>query len=242
MLTQDLVQLGLTEKEARLYITMLHIGPSPASALARRSHMKRASVYSVLESLTAQGLVHFEERNQCRYYLALDPECLLYPLNEQSARLKRQVQLAKRCISRLHEMSRVELIPKQKAIFLQGRMAVEQGMQDWLDPSRSLSVLMLDWDSNSTSAHCVHDFLKKHHLSPVHLFVCQKALMTAQKRYPHFQCKGLVSKRLVKGEMLMQGNKVLLVLENGADLQMMCLNDPAYANYLKEILFEPISS
>lgn len=242
MLTQDLVQLGLTEKEARVYISLLHIGPSPASTLARRVFLKRASVYPVLESLVAKGLANFEERNQCRFFLPLDPECLLHNLDMQRVELKRQMKIAKKCIERLQISSHMDLMPKQKVLFFKGEDSVLKGLREYVDLTLVLQILFLDIHSGSDSAQCLHSFLSKRHNANIHLFVRQEQLDDARKLYPHFKCNFISSTAVVRGEMLIQNNKVLVILSDNQELQMMALNDSAYAKYLKEVLFEPISS
>ncbi len=237
MLTQDLMQLGFTEKEARVYITLLHIGPSPASALARRVFLKRASVYSVLESLVAKGLANFEERNQCRFYLPLDPECLLQHLDMKRAELKRQVEIAKKCIEKLQISSHMDLMPKQKVLFFKGKDSVSKGLKESVDTSLVLEILFLDIHSGSNSASCLHNYLSRKHEANIHLFVRREQLHDARKKYPHFNCKSVDSTASVQGEMLIQNNKVLVILSNNQELQMMALNDSAYAKYLREVLF-----
>ena len=57
MQIESLMQLGFTEKEAMVYLILLRIGPSPASVVANRLDIKRATAYAVLNSLCQQGIV-----------------------------------------------------------------------------------------------------------------------------------------------------------------------------------------
>ena len=113
MFEENLVKLGLSEKEARIYLLLLQIGSSPVSALAKRAHIKRVSVYSVLETLFDRGLVTFEQHPEGKRYLAYDPECLLYLLEKEKAQLKCRMEIAKECIQKLNNPQQ----PRTPALF-----------------------------------------------------------------------------------------------------------------------------
>jgi sugar-specific transcriptional regulator TrmB len=104
MLHNSLLQFGLTEKEASIYIMLLRIGSSPVSALSRRLKIKRATTYGVLESLVRRGYVVSFKGEHCREYKAKSPECILDELKRKDTELHAQINLAQECISRLQAM------------------------------------------------------------------------------------------------------------------------------------------
>ncbi len=105
MFNENLTQLGLSEKEALLYLTLLRNGPSPVSLLAKRLGLKRVSLYPVLEALELRGLLAFEQTPVGRKYIPHDPICLLELLEQESADLKYRMSLAKKCVEELHELA-----------------------------------------------------------------------------------------------------------------------------------------
>lgn len=102
MFVENLIKLGLSEKEATVYLLLLGIGPSQVSSLAKRAMLKRVTAYSVLDSLCARGLVTFEPMKIGKRYIAYDPECLLNGLEQEKAQLKWRMELAKDCIQKLN--------------------------------------------------------------------------------------------------------------------------------------------
>lgn len=102
MFEDYLVRLGLSEKEAKLYLLLLRVGPSPVSPLAKRAKMKRVSVYYVLETLIDRGLIRYENQLGGRRYLAYNPECLLDFLEKEKAQLSCRLAIAKECIQKLN--------------------------------------------------------------------------------------------------------------------------------------------
>lgn len=105
MFNENLLQLGLSKKEAMLYLLLLRNGPAPVSCLAKRLELKRVSLYSILESLELKGLISIQETEQGRRYLPHDPECLLDGLEKQQIELKYRLELAKECVEQLQGLS-----------------------------------------------------------------------------------------------------------------------------------------
>jgi sugar-specific transcriptional regulator TrmB len=102
---ENLTKLGLSEKEALLYLLLLRNGPAPASILAKRLKIKRVSLYPIAEALMARGLATFETTPVGRRYIPYDPECLLEILEKENSELRYRMDLARRCIDQLRSLS-----------------------------------------------------------------------------------------------------------------------------------------
>lgn len=84
---QALVALGWSENEAKLYLACLGKGVSVSEA-ARRSSIKRPTVYHYLERLQARGLLHKAVRGRRVIYVAIQPGRLLKVFDEQRSLLE----------------------------------------------------------------------------------------------------------------------------------------------------------
>ena len=82
-LQKALCECGLDEKEALLYITLLDLGESTASALAKESEIDRSLSYYILDKLIAKGLASFKLKNNVKFYSAVDPGKILEDLRER---------------------------------------------------------------------------------------------------------------------------------------------------------------
>jgi HTH-type transcriptional regulator, sugar sensing transcriptional regulator len=100
-----LIEAGLSEKEAHVYVAMLACGPSVVQDIAARSDMPRASVYAALDALAARGLVTQYEEEKRTIYVAEAP--------------KRLVELVEREAQTLHERREklVFFVPELEALF-----------------------------------------------------------------------------------------------------------------------------
>ena len=56
MFLQDIQRLGLTEKESKLYLTSLRIGPASMQVIARKAGIDRGTAYHVAQTLAEKGL------------------------------------------------------------------------------------------------------------------------------------------------------------------------------------------
>jgi len=77
MLTKNLIDFGLSEKEAKVYVTALELETATANEIAKKSGVNRSSTYVVIESLKKQGLISVTEGEIVKQYSATPPEVLL---------------------------------------------------------------------------------------------------------------------------------------------------------------------
>src|SRR3989344_2896150 len=78
-----LIDLGLTEKEASVYLMALSIGPTTILKIAQAAGLKRTTVYSVMETLKQKGLMGVEVRGWKELYIALDPAAVKQVLKKR---------------------------------------------------------------------------------------------------------------------------------------------------------------
>ncbi len=89
----ELEQLGFTERQACVYVTLLRFGKSGAQQLALASGLPRASCYDTLEQLVAQGLVRSIEDGGQQVFATEPPDrinvMLALQLEEVQSRRRR---------------------------------------------------------------------------------------------------------------------------------------------------------
>jgi len=70
---QELTQLGLTDGEARVYLSLLKIGSSKVGPIVRDSHVSYSKIYDVLERLSMKGLVSHVTIDEVKHFNAIEP-------------------------------------------------------------------------------------------------------------------------------------------------------------------------
>ena len=83
-----LSELGLTETEARAYLTLLSSGRVKSGEIIRASGMQSSTVYGALSSLMSKGLVSFVQVGKVKHYSAEPPESFELFLDERKRRLE----------------------------------------------------------------------------------------------------------------------------------------------------------
>lgn len=71
---QVLIDSGLNELEANVYLAVLELGESTVLPIAKKAGVKRTYCYDILSSLANKGLVSYVQKNNRRRYQALDPK------------------------------------------------------------------------------------------------------------------------------------------------------------------------
>ncbi|MBU6388982.1 hypothetical protein KGQ71_00525 [Patescibacteria group bacterium] len=76
MFVTTIERLGLTEKESKLYLTSLRIGPASMQVLARKAGIDRGTAYHVAQTLTEKGLFETVEEGKRPQFRATHPKKL----------------------------------------------------------------------------------------------------------------------------------------------------------------------
>ncbi len=76
MLARELEKLGLSDKEALVYLASLELGPSPVQAIAIKAEVNRATTYVMIEALLQKGLMSTFDKGKKTLYTAEKPERL----------------------------------------------------------------------------------------------------------------------------------------------------------------------
>lgn len=75
-LDKNLITLGLSQKEASVYLASLELGPTTAQNIAKKAGVNRPTTYVMIESLTKRGLMSSFEKGKKRFFTAESPERL----------------------------------------------------------------------------------------------------------------------------------------------------------------------
>lgn len=73
MYEKELQNLGLSEKEAKVYTTSLELGPDTVQNIAKESGINRATTYVQIGTLKEKGLISEFEKGKKTYFVAESP-------------------------------------------------------------------------------------------------------------------------------------------------------------------------
>jgi len=88
-LTIILQNLGLNEKEAKVYLACLELGSATVQEVSDKAGVKRTSVYNFLEDMKARGFITEVKHGKRILLTAEDPHTLLKKADEQKKQLEK---------------------------------------------------------------------------------------------------------------------------------------------------------
>ncbi len=77
LFVKQLIEFGLSEKEAKAYLALLELEVATVSELSKTADINRSTTYVVLEMLKKKGLVGISEDKKVQRYVAVSPDLLL---------------------------------------------------------------------------------------------------------------------------------------------------------------------
>lgn len=101
MLEKDLEDIGLNEKEAKLYIASLELGQSTVQEIAKKAGVNRATSYFVIEALMEMGLMSSFTKGKKQYFLASDPEKLVEIAEQEKDKIVKRTEKIKKILPQL---------------------------------------------------------------------------------------------------------------------------------------------
>ena len=132
-----LLKLGLEQKAAEIYLTVLKSGPSSLRKIAERSGINRGTVYNILKDLLARGLVEQFDKEKKQHFVASDPEKLLEELKRQEVELAQSKQAVTNLLPELKSLYN-DAGNKPKVQYFEGPKGVKNILQDLLGTLKAL--------------------------------------------------------------------------------------------------------
>lgn len=137
MFRQILQNIGLTEKDANVYLACLELGTQPASVIARKAGLKRPTTYLILEGLLKKGLVSEYTGSNVKYFTAVSPEYLLNYIERQRRELTGHQKELEKYLPQFQALTNpYSISPKVK--FFEGIEGIERVMGDTLTSTEPL--------------------------------------------------------------------------------------------------------
>lgn len=100
-LALELQRIGLDEREAKVYLAALELGPSPVQKIAQRARVPRATTYLVLDDLQYKGFITTYDEGKKTFFVAEPPERLATLVDKREAEIKSQKETIKKLVPEL---------------------------------------------------------------------------------------------------------------------------------------------
>jgi len=135
ILNEILEKFGLTDKESAVYLAILQLGQCSILDVAKKSELKRTTVYRIIDDLTRKGFITKVPKTQKNLFMAENPDILLENLERKEKIIKESLPLFKA----IYNTS--ETKPKIK--FFEGKEGIKTLLYDSLKNNKSREILWI---------------------------------------------------------------------------------------------------
>lgn len=141
MWEKELQKIGLSEKEAKVYLASLRLGKSPVQAISKEAGINRGTTYNVIESLTKKGLISSYQEGKKQYFFAESPDQLELLFKQQLEEIEHNRGRLKELLPELKQLDNKE---KDKPVvrYFEGKNGIRAMVEDMFDVKSGTEIVM----------------------------------------------------------------------------------------------------
>lgn len=236
-LESEIKKLGLSDKEAKVYLAALELGQAPAAEIASHSGINRATTYVILEELRQRGLISSFEKSKKTIFAVEPPERLSNLFEIEKKRLGDNFSDLKKILPDLNKLYEIRG-ERPKTRFFEGRGGVASIREDILKTKTDYFYEFLPLDESYRFFPLTKaDHREKMAKKLAH--VIQRTIYSTKKGkiFPKKSGKSeykFMGKQEFTTEIVIYGNKAALVVHK-AKIFGVIIDDSAISDTLKLI-------
>jgi|TARA_Y100000031_G_scaffold140545_1_gene168347 sugar-specific transcriptional regulator TrmB len=142
----QLKQLGLSEKEAKVYLASLELGQATVQEIARKADVNRPTTYVIIETLMKKGLISSFHKGKKQYFLTVDPERLFEIVEDE----KRNIEGKKRILKKiLPQLKSLNVAKKDRPVvrYYEGKQGIESMIEEFLQTTNDVVRMIYSRDA-----------------------------------------------------------------------------------------------
>jgi len=124
MLETTLQQIGLPEKQAKIYMACLELGECSIKEIARKAEIKRTTIYDIIDDMIAAGFIRTTVHGKKKRFVAAEP-------NDLSTIIKKREVLLGQILPQLNSLNNNGKT-KPKIYFYEGKDGLKEVYNDTL--------------------------------------------------------------------------------------------------------------
>jgi sugar-specific transcriptional regulator TrmB len=128
---KELIELGFGDKEAKVYLALLELGPSSTTEISRLAKINRTTAYPILESLAKDGLINFVGETKIQRFVAESPDKVVSLLESKVWKNQESLKKAQTLLPELLSVYNFKQKPKVK--FYEGVEGLKEAFEDTLN-------------------------------------------------------------------------------------------------------------
>ena len=187
---EELIAIGLTSGEARVYTALLKLGPSTVGPISYNSKVSYSKIYDVLNRLANKGIVTITKKEKTRFYQAINPSRILDIIKKQEAELENKKEKLEKILPDLIRLEQANKRNDEAEIF-KGIKGIQTAYEIFLEETPKKEDIYFFYTYKKKHEDLVDEFYWKifpkfkefgHNWKGV----CTKEYQTSIKKQPHF--------------------------------------------------------
>ena len=238
IIEKELANLGLSPEESKVYLSILELGGSYVSAIAKRANVNRSTCYHTLDNLVKKGLISSYKKGKIVHFVAEDPGRFLRIAEDRMTRTK---DLIPQLLSITNTLAF-----KPKIRFFEGVEGIKAIFEDMITTKSEI----LGYTTLEGLTELFPDFFKKYcHQKIKHKiktrYICpatSEGVDMIDQFYPKNYDPSLLEMLMVnpqefnfKNEIAIYGNKVAIISLNKDELIGLLMESKTIAQSMKSV-------
>jgi len=137
MILSTLKQIGIEEKQAKIYLACLELGATSVKEMAKKAGVKRTTIYDIIDEMVDSGLIKTTTKGKKKKFIASEPD-------ELRAILRKREAIFEQIMPQLGLINNSGSI-KPKVWFYEGVEGLKKVYDDTLEHG---DLIMYQWASN----------------------------------------------------------------------------------------------
>ena len=158
-LSEALLSLGLSDKEAAIYLALLELGRATVSKISRKADVNRATGYVILDSLVNKGLALISGKEPKQEYTAESPDNLVNLLRKRKTEAETALAKAEVLALELKSIQKKEDRPQVR--FYEGVEGMKQVYEDTLTSTETIRAFASVEDVHSIFGNYFPNYYKR---------------------------------------------------------------------------------
>jgi len=206
----ELIRLGLTNNEAKVYLALLESGSTNAGAIIKKTKLHRNIVYDNLDRLIEKGLVSFVIIKNIKHFEATSSK----ELKEYVERKKEEALNEEKIVNQLLpqiEKIRTSVEKKQEATIFKGKKGLKAVLEQITEAKGELLVFGTGWGMRETAG----SYYEQWHLKLRENRIKARILLPENRKgifLKPFVAKYLPEKDMIPSSIAIYDDKVLNVV------------------------------
>lgn len=113
----ELLKIGLTEGEAKVYLALSELGSSTVGPIVKESKVAYSNVYDILNRLIDKGAASFIIKNKTKHFQAASPTNLVKYLENKESEISKQKEALKNILPKLENLQQGK-IEQEAEVFI----------------------------------------------------------------------------------------------------------------------------